>query len=282
MPLLIGSPDKTEVVFEEVMALEPEKLTSHFPVATAGDLRDRDLGVIVADSLRHTAEELKGSLVSFQKRFGAFSWESLNEDRIGVRKRHHEQRDLDVLAGEVHFGESEVDLCLARRMGERQKDLLASLLPFPDDLLDGGVTATVAVLLLQPLKDPRGTVSLLLGSLLVCLKNRMNDLQIRLDRWSRARLRLSIARWFVVLENLLERVPVEFVLSASCSLAHFAGEYAPADLGPEFHILVHPIPPQKSVETGYWSKSRKLGATFFNRRSVTARRYVFGPPFTSG
>ena len=88
------------MIVEEVVALEPEELTSHFSLANTGDLRDGDLrdgdlGVVIADPCEHAPEELQSSRAPLKKRFGAVTRKSLNEDGIGVRKCDHEQGEFD-------------------------------------------------------------------------------------------------------------------------------------------------------------------------------------------
>ena len=77
MSLLVRSPDQAEVLLEQKVALESQELPGHLALTIAHDLHDGDLRVVVADPRRHTARELKGANVPFQKRFRAFAWKQL-------------------------------------------------------------------------------------------------------------------------------------------------------------------------------------------------------------
>ena len=98
----------------------------------------------------------------FQEGLRALPGKDLDEDGSRVGQRHHEQGDLGLLAGQPDRRLAEVDLGLARRMRQRQKDFLARLLPGPHRVLHDGLAALVTMLVAQPLEDPLGRVSLLL------------------------------------------------------------------------------------------------------------------------
>ena len=123
------------------MALQPQELPGQLPLASLEHLDHGDRRVVVADPLGHAAEELEGPAMPFQERLRAFPGKDLDEDRSRVRQRHHEQGDLGLLAGQLDRRFAEVDLGLARRMRQRQKDFLVRLLPGPDRVLHDRVLA---------------------------------------------------------------------------------------------------------------------------------------------
>ena len=123
VPLLVGPPHQAEVGLEQVVALQPEELVGDLAVAAAGDPGDGDLGVVVADPPGHAAEEGEGPDVALEERLGALAREGADEDRVGVRQGHDEQRDLGRPAVEGDLGLAEVDLGLAGRVGQRDEDL---------------------------------------------------------------------------------------------------------------------------------------------------------------
>ena len=94
MSFFIGPSHQAEVIFIQEMTFEPDKLFGHLTFAVANDLSHSHFAVVVADPLWNTTNELKGTHMSFEKRFRALPRKGLNEDRIRIGQRHHEQRDL--------------------------------------------------------------------------------------------------------------------------------------------------------------------------------------------
>ena len=78
-------------------------------------------------------------------------------------------------------------------------------------------------------------------------------------------------------ENLVQRVPMQVVLSARRPLAQFTAEDTAADLGPKFHVRKHPtslLKPENRLLERIKGKALRFltadrsppGATFFDRR----------------
>jgi hypothetical protein len=67
MSLLIRTTHQTEVILKQEVALESLKLRCHLTFSSSGDLPDGDFRVVVADSNGNSAEEFKGTLVTFQE-----------------------------------------------------------------------------------------------------------------------------------------------------------------------------------------------------------------------
>jgi hypothetical protein len=144
VPLPVGPPHPAEVVREEVVALQPQELPGGHAATASGDLGHGDLEVVVADAAGDAAEELEGPGVALQERLGALAREGVDEDGVGVRQRHDEQRHPGRPAVERDLGLAEVDLGLARGMGQRE-DLGGPGLPGGDGCLDDRLAALVAV-----------------------------------------------------------------------------------------------------------------------------------------
>ncbi len=190
VPLLVGPPHQAEVFLKQIMALQPQKLFGQLPLASLEDLDHRDGRVVVADPLRHAGEVLEGPAMPFQKGLGAFARKRLNEDRSRVGQRHHEQGDLRLDAVQLHGGFAEINLSLARRMRQRQKDLLMHLLPGPYGILDDRVLAAELVsrpAAVRRFAWPYGVVS---SEPAGRLQDLLNDGQELVDLRLRTRLRL--------------------------------------------------------------------------------------------
>ena len=223
MALLVGPSHPAELRLEQVVALESLELLCHLPLATAGDLRHRDLAVVVTDLPRHAPDKTKRPIVALEERLCALPREGLDVQGVGVRQRHHEQGNLLPLTGDIDVGEPKVHLRLARRVRERNEYLLRGRLPLLYGVFHHRVAAGIAPFHLQPVEDPLRRVPLLLGLLLVLLQHLMDPR----DVWSKYRLltlRLPpISRRLNVREHLPQRSPINAVLLARGTLRQLAG-----------------------------------------------------------
>ncbi len=133
------------------------------------------------------------------KDLGALLGKGLTEDRVGVRQRHHEEGNLDLVAAEKDLRLAEVDLSLTRPVAQGDEDLRLTLPPSANGVLHDGQAAVVLMLQHKPVEDALGGMPLLLRGLLVRLQNLMDDrkkpLQLGLFPW----LSLPIARGLLVL-----------------------------------------------------------------------------------
>jgi hypothetical protein len=240
VPLLVRPPDQAEMRFEQVITLESEERVGDLAFPAPEDLGDGDLGVVVADPARHPAEEGEGPDVTFEERLGALAREGDDEDRVGVRQGHDEEGDLRGRPIELDFGLTEIDLGLAGGVGQRDEDLGGSEPPGGDLGFDDGQAASVAMLVAEPLEDPVGGVPLLPGGLLVGLEDLVDDGQEWFELGPGPCGGPTISRWLGVVEDLLERVPVDVELAADGSFALAVDEDATADLGLVLHVGVHP------------------------------------------
>ena len=153
MSFLVGSAHAAEVVLEQVVALQSQKLLGRLPTATANNLGDGNLAVVIADTTRDASEVLECSPVPLLKGLRAFLREHLAEDRIRVRQRHDEESHLHKLSLEHDGHFAEIGLCFTRSVAQRYEDLGLTLLPSANRILDDRVAAVVSVLGLQSVKD---------------------------------------------------------------------------------------------------------------------------------
>ncbi len=255
MPLLVGPTDQAEVGLEQEMALESEKRLRPLPLATANDLGDGDLGIVVTDPLGHAAEKVECATMSFHEGLCAFPREDAAEDGVAVHERHHEQGHLDALSVPDDLGGSEVHLGFARPMDERHVDLPAPLLPVAHRFFDRRVSPEVAVFVPKPLEETAFCMALLAVDVSVLTQNLVNDRQIGPDLPLPTGLALPVAGWLGMLQDLLERVPVNLELPAHASFATLLDFDQTANLCPLLHVCEHPCLPRATGHTGTKSRS---------------------------
>ena len=243
MSLLVRTTHQTEVLLEQKVTLQTLELSGDRTLPVARDLPDGHLRVVVADPNRNTANELKGPTVAFLERLRAFAGERLNEHRVRVRQRHHEQRHLHGLAVEYHVSEPVVHLSVARWMRKRQKDLAILLPPGTHRLLHDRDATRVAVLVTQPLENPLSRVTLLAMHLPVTVEHLVNERQKRFQLRGTL-LRQPVTWRLAVRQDLLQRVPVNVVLDTRLPLAQLATRNTTANLNPQLHVTEHSCPPQ--------------------------------------
>src|SRR6056297_3616030 len=135
----------------------------------------------VADPRGNTSEKLERTAVAFEEGFGAFSRKRLDEDRVGIRQCHHEQRDLGLLAIQPDIGKTEIDLSFSRRMRERQEHFAGLLFPGSYDMADNRHAACVAMLVSQPFEDLADRVPLLAMHLPVSYEDFFDDRSERVN-----------------------------------------------------------------------------------------------------
>jgi hypothetical protein len=178
--------------------------------------------------------------VTLEERLGALAREGDDEDRVGIRQGHDEEGDPGGLPIQMDLGLTEIDLGLARGMGQGDEDLGGSEPPGSDRLLDDGQATGVAALVAEPLEDPAGGVPLLPGGLLVGLEDLVDDGEQGSELGLGSGCGPSVSRRLGVMEGLPEGIPVDVELSADGSFALAVDEDATADLGPVLHIDEHP------------------------------------------
>src|ERR1700730_5924705 len=143
-------------------------------------------------SLEHVLDRLRMSLVQVEdsapQRWKAcedarsFTAEPAEEyklpfDETGVRLRQVEAEDMQLHAHAADDADAfaEVDLRMARRMGERHENLARSGVGVPNVILHDRIAAGVAVFDPQPFENPLGRMPLLRRRRLVGFQDRVDD-----------------------------------------------------------------------------------------------------------
>jgi hypothetical protein len=79
----------------------------------------------------------------------------------------------------------------------------------------------------------------LLGGLAIGVEDLVDDGQERPEGGLGPRHPATIPGGLLVLQDLLEGVPVQVILAARLALADLAGQHPPADLGSDLHVGKH-------------------------------------------
>ena len=239
--LFIAPGHLTEVVIKQVMTLEVAKSTGQLPfLAPANDLRHRNLGVVIRDAPGHASEELEPLHMAFPKGLRAFTLKGHHEVRIAVGQRHHHERHLAQPPIHLHQGLPEIHLRLAGSVDQGHKHLPPALRQFPHLILYNGVAARKPRLL-QAFPDPFGRMTLLAWQSLILLQELFDLGKIRFELLTLSCLALPVARWFAVLQYLLQRLPVHSGFPDDLPLTNPFYQYTSSNLAPLLHISVHPF-----------------------------------------
>ncbi len=248
---------------EGEMRLQPEEFPGQLALVRPGELGHGDLAVVIADAGRNAAEEGEGLGVAFVEGLGAFPGEEAAEAGVAVRQRQHEQGRLVPYPGDDYLGAAEVHLALAGRVEQRHEDLGLGLLVGADGIADDAGTPRVTLLVTQALIDPSGRVTLLGRCVPVVVDDLLKDGQERAEDGPGARLRGAEGRRLRVPDDLADGPEVEVVFGASLSHADLAGQDAPADLGPKFHVGEHSCLPLSGSWATLSLAGWRLGALHF-------------------
>ena len=98
---------------------------------------------------------------------------------VRLRQIHAQKMCLLLDAADRHQRLAEIHLGVSWRMRQRHKHFLVPQARLPNVILYDRVTATEAVLFLEPIPDPLGRVPLFLRLRLVVLQNLVDDAQPR-------------------------------------------------------------------------------------------------------
>jgi len=265
------------------VALEAQELGGEFAVRSLQHLLHRDRGVVVGDLVGTPPEELERVVVRRLEGLGALAWEGQDEEGVAVGKAHHRQRDLSAHVGDLDDRFAEVELGLARWLGERHEDLAVTVVVLGEVTPDVALGSLVAVLVTQTLKDPLGGVALLLGSRLIEAQNLIDHPEEGPELGAGPlTLALLIALWLDVLEHLGERLVTEAVVAADLTPRHLFDQYFSANLRPNLHVAVHPspVPPVGSLRNQL--ASRGCWVWLFSMRILRAKCGCLRCAFTIG
>jgi len=141
---------------------------------------------------------------------------------------------------------AEIDLGVPRRVHQRHERLAQPPFGGPHVILHGRITASVAVLRLEPLEDPQRRMPLLGRRRLVRLQDRIDDGQqgpeLRLPGW----LRPHIPRRCRIPAHPSDRIPAQPEKAGGLSAALAFNEYKL----PNRRVLLHGIHPRQSLRIG--------------------------------
>ena len=257
------------------MGLKPAERWRPSPCAIRKDARHQALVVVVEDRLRNPAEEGEGPVVAVQPSLRRRRRVSRDEARIAVRKRHGKKMRPPLDPGNDRIRLAKVRLGIARRMRQRHKHLPETTPPFPDVILDDGLSTRKAMLVAKPLKYPLRRVPLLAVNRSVRFQNTLNDIreriQLRALRW----LVAAVARGLRMPEHLLYRLSRNAKPTRRISLAQTINMACQTDAEIKLH-RIHPptFHPEKGPKaTGgrvllrpRLGKSRRLRGLICHRR----------------
>ena len=210
--LLVRTPHKAEVVVVEIVRLQSQEFPCRSLAASADDLRHGNFRVVVANPLRHAAEELERPDVACLKRLSAFAGKRLAEECVAVWQRHHTEHDFDFASAIDGLRLAEIELRFARWVRQRHEDFRSLLPVTPDLVTNDGDPAGVLVFVTEPLEDPLARVALLPVSLLVGFQDRMNDRNEPTYHRLVPLAFIAMLGRFLMPEDLLDRPEVEIVL----------------------------------------------------------------------
>ena len=149
---------------------------------------------------------------------------------------------LGAFTGDLDGGFAEVELGMARRMGERDEGLFGMGLGVFHRGLDLGVAAGVAVFVTQAIEDASGRVVLFGRSLIVIGQDLLDGGQMRAEHGLSPDLCHLIAGWFGVGQDLGQGLVPDPIVTVDGALRRAFDQDLASDLGPFVHVGVHPSP----------------------------------------
>ena len=175
LPLVVALAGTAEPVREQVVGLEFREGPGAFTASIPQDPGHRQLGVVVQDALRHSAQECEGRDMAVQEGLGGLGRVSLDEASVAMGQVQDEAVGFLFHPANDHQGLAKVALGVARRMRQRDEHLLGPAAVLPYVVLDYGVLAAEPMLVPEPLEDPLGCVALLPGTLEVVYQDLVDD-----------------------------------------------------------------------------------------------------------
>ena len=151
LAFVIALAGTSEPVLEQVVRLELAEGPGALSPAIAQDSRHRQLGIVVENALRDSAQEGERRDVAVQEGLGGLGRVGLHKAAVAVGQVEDEAAGLLLHAADDHQGLAEVALAVPRRMGQRDEHLLGLSAMLPDVVLDDGVLTVEAVLVPEPL-----------------------------------------------------------------------------------------------------------------------------------
>ena len=187
----------------------------------------------------HSAQKGERCYVPVQEGLGGLRRIGLDEAAVAVGQVDDEAVGLALHAADDHQGLAEVALRVARRVGQRDEHLPGLTAILSDVVLDGGVSAVVAVLVPEALEDALGRVALLPGAREVILQDPVDDAGEELQLGPSRRSLSPVPRRNGVGQHLAHGVPVQPELSGDLPNALALHHHRPAN--PKIYVhSVHP------------------------------------------
>src|ERR1700730_10393868 len=143
-------------------------------LAVAQNAHHCDFEIIVQNRQRYAAEKGKCRDVPVKKSFRRLRRIGLDEAGVRMRQVEAEHMQLHPYAADDANAFAEVDLRMARRMGQRHEDLARPAAGDPNVILHYGITAGKTVFEPQPFENPLRGVPVLRRCRLVGLQNRVD------------------------------------------------------------------------------------------------------------
>src|ERR1700720_4311917 len=178
-------------------------------LAVAENARHRDFEIIVQNRQRHAAEKGKCRDVPIQKSFRRLRRIGLDEAGVRMRQVEAEHMQLHPYAADDAKAFAEVDLRMARRMGQRHEDFARPAAGDSNVILHYGITAGKSVFEPQPFENPLRGVPLLRRCRLVGLQNRVDYRYEQSELWPLRSLGSHIAGRRRIAAHLGNRIPAQ-------------------------------------------------------------------------
>jgi hypothetical protein len=133
----------------------------HCPLAVAKNARHCDFEIIVQNRDRHAAEKRKCGDVPVEERFRGLRRIGLDEAGVRLRQVETKHTQLHAHAADDADAFAEIDLRMARRMGQRHEGLARPGAGDPNVILHDRIAASVALFDPQPFENPLRRMPLL-------------------------------------------------------------------------------------------------------------------------
>src|SRR5262245_1321834 len=243
-----------EPVLEQVVRLQIGERPRALQLAVTEDARNRDLGVVVQDRLRHTPEERERPNVAVAEGFRRLRRIGHHQAGVAVRQVHRKEVDLALYATDDADRFAEVGLRMSRRMHQRNEHLLSPLTPAGHVILHNRDATRKAVFVPKPLENPLRRVLLLLRSRLVVPENALDHWNKWIKLRLRRRLLAHITRWHRELHHLVHGPWIDPEPAGRRTLAQALNANRMPHLQIEIHVL-HPPPPADSRQKAICCRS---------------------------
>ena len=146
LPLVVAFARTPELLREQVMTLQFAERPCLGARSIPQNPRHRQLGVVVQNRPRHSAEVSESVAVTFQKRFRRLGRKRHHEAVVGLRQIHRQVVRLRTHSADHHLRLAEVGLGIPGWMRQRHEHLALAQLPEPHVVLHDRVAAEIAVL----------------------------------------------------------------------------------------------------------------------------------------